>query len=378
MFDKYFKRGTYDLDWEYIMSIPEFAALENCEQSPKWHGEGNALEHTKKCLEWAYSYSFPWFFGLDNKRLLIMCVLFHDIGKGVTTFFKKGSWHAYGHEVSGEHMARRLLWDEPISARETVCYCVRYHMEPLNIIGKNNQKFCAIGKMALDCSLFNTDTALIFTKYADIHGSVPSDRNVTKKNLNEMSQFARLLDSLGGVFGVRPEANGMINRRVLYDVKPVEVDKAAAQYVTVMVGLPGAGKDTLIDKGAGPWTQVVCRDDIREELGYVEPGQKAVLSKEKEEEVTKIFNERLCEYLDKGYNVVVNNVNLKRAYRDNLKTVVGNRPVIWKCVYVEAPSLSANVKRREGQIPAERFEEMVEKFDFPRYDEFDIIEISKQ
>ena len=32
---------TFKYNWEYIETIPEFAKLKVCEQSTKWHGEGN-------------------------------------------------------------------------------------------------------------------------------------------------------------------------------------------------------------------------------------------------------------------------------------------------------------------------------------------------
>ena len=46
MFDKFFQGNTYYVDWNYVMTIPEFQKLKECEQNPKWHSEGNALEHT--------------------------------------------------------------------------------------------------------------------------------------------------------------------------------------------------------------------------------------------------------------------------------------------------------------------------------------------
>ena len=122
--------------WYVIETIPEFAILKTCEQNPKWHSEGNAWNHTKLVCQAALDYCNDYMYDTDceyDSKILLTAALFHDIGKGVTTEFKKGNWHAYGHEIKGESITRRLLWDENIFDREAICSLVRWHMEPLRI-----------------------------------------------------------------------------------------------------------------------------------------------------------------------------------------------------------------------------------------------------
>ena len=98
--------------WNIIWNIPEFSVLEKCEQNPKWHFEGNVKKHVelvckhaiKEVLlmskkedvehdiyniamrtdEFETCYLEP---SLFNVALtLLTAALFHDIGKGVTTF----------------------------------------------------------------------------------------------------------------------------------------------------------------------------------------------------------------------------------------------------------------------------------------------------
>ena len=63
--------------------------------------------------------------------------------------------------------------------------------------------------------------------------------------------------------------------------------------VYVMIGLPGAGKDTWIANNLPEAHKVVCRDDIRAELGLCQPGEKIVASFQQENLVTGIFNNNL-------------------------------------------------------------------------------------
>lgn len=93
--------NTAKYNWNAIEDVPEFAQLKNCPQNPKWHGEGNAWEHTKRVCEEAVKI----FCGRNkdsNARALLTSALFHDIGKGTTSFEKDGIWHSYGHEIEGQ------------------------------------------------------------------------------------------------------------------------------------------------------------------------------------------------------------------------------------------------------------------------------------
>ena len=38
---------SIEYNWDFIEKIPEFSILETCEQNPKWHSEGNVMNHTK-------------------------------------------------------------------------------------------------------------------------------------------------------------------------------------------------------------------------------------------------------------------------------------------------------------------------------------------
>ena len=130
-FDKYFKVKTnedkFKIEpiWKKIEKIPEFAVLKTCNQSPKWHAEGDAFKHSQCVINAAIediqgSYSYV----SETVKVLVLAALFHDIGKGVTTFEKDGKWHAYGHEIEGEKITRKLLWDEGWAFRESIKNCV--------------------------------------------------------------------------------------------------------------------------------------------------------------------------------------------------------------------------------------------------------------
>ena len=145
-----------------------------------------------------------------------------------------------------------------------------------------------------------------------------------------------------------------------------------------MVGLPGAGKDTWIAQNLPEAHKVVCRDDIRAEMGLCKAGEKIVASREQENLVTAIFNQKLKEYARAGEDIAINNINLVKRYRMEYKRTLKDFDVNWIYVVVEAPDLETNKKRREGQIPQEVFDRMVERYEPPTPDEYDEIIYAKQ
>lgn len=375
-------------DWKKIEKIPEFAVLKKCEQNPRWHGEGDAWKHTVKVCD-AMEHKLKFFRYTYKKRpyetkLLMTAALFHDIGKGVTTQFKKGNWHAYGHEVEGEKIARRLLWDEGFVFREAVCGLVRWHMDPLRVFEGNKEILEKIARLSWHTNIKH----LCMLKLCDIEGSQQDPEVSTAEEdiakVNELQVIAQHLSCISKPLCV-PLDGKFEWKKVKDDRKPINV--------YVMVGLPGSGKDTLIQNilldgdieplGAFDYfrntmpttvpedTVILSRDDIRVELGFCTSKEKIVGTKYQEDKVTKVFNDRLKDAADKGLNIVVDAINIKKEYRLRLIEMLSNYRTVINYVYVEAEGINTNAGRRHGQIDRNTLINMTERFEFPTRDEYD-------
>ena len=130
----------------------------------------------------------------------------------------------------------------------------------------------------------------------------------------------------------------------------------------MMVGIPGSGKDTIIQKYL-EGIPTVCRDDIRTEIGI--QGEKPMGNKEQEKKVTQIFEERMLEYCKQGKSFVINNTNLKKQYRNRFLDIIKPYKPVVIYIYVEAPSIVDNFTRRTGQIDKDIIHRMASNFDFP-------------
>lgn len=371
-FDKYFKYCDYKINWDYVDKIPEFQKLKECEQNPVWHAEGNAYIHTRKAVEAAEELIHDERFRDLDAKIAMLAVLFHDIGKGVTTEFKNGAWHAYGHEAAGDKITRRILWDSPLHERELICSCVRNHMRILRFADSKN-----VLKDMVDASDeygFRWDYQL-FVKMCDNMASEMQDKNEYDKDmakLDALYDIANELNILSHRFIAKTNAaERLIYKGGKFDWLHPMLDKRPIMYV--LIGLPGAGKSTWCEKTK---LDTVSRDTIRAELGYCNEGDKVVLSPEQEGEVTKVFNERLVKLLSEGKNVVVDNLNLKKKYRAVLKETVKGLDIHVIYVYMESPSLNTNIQRRPT-FEIGVIDKMTESLDWPSRDEYDEFWLSK-
>lgn len=148
--------------------------------------------------------------------------------------------------------------------------------------------------------------------------------------------------------------------------------------VYVMIGLPGAGKDTWIKNNLPDCKCIACRDDIRVELGLCGPDEKYCGTNEEENLVSGIFNAKLRAYAESGQDIVINNTNIKRWHRNQYKKILKYFPVKWIYVVVKAPSIEDNINRRAGQISPETLRNMAASYQPPTPDEYDeIIEVNQ-
>lgn len=360
-----------DVNWDYIYSIPEFGALKTLHQSPKWHSESEYVSgHVENVVECCRKYINEniMYMSNENATVLLLSALFHDIGKATTTFFKEkdGLWHHYNHEIESEKITRRILWDLGYRLREKVCALVRWHMEPLKVMRSNNiiGKIIELQKNVEDLNL------LYLLKKFDIEGSVASNPELTEYDEDILVEFLMMYHSLGDrrlkdTFRVKHVVDSILNAKK----KSVEVE--------LYMGLPGAGKNTAIEKSMadGKDRAVISRDDIRVELGYCGADEKYIGTTEEENKVTAIFNERLKDAAELGKVIVINNMNNRRKYRDEYKRILKDYNVIWNYIYVEASEISKNIERRKNQIPEHVMIRLTEVFDFPTIDEYNKMDV---
>ena len=359
-----FKNCEYK--WDVIENIPEFSELKKCEQNPKWHSEGNAWKHTKKVCEQAKRFSR--YDNIYDIKVLMGAALFHDIGKGVTTEFKKGNWHSYGHEIQSEIITRNLLFDEDILLREEICRLVRWHMEILKVFESKHY-----AEKILDLSTKVNLRKLIDLKKCDILGSIPEDFKVTEYDMSTLQKINTIAENL----------NCLNKPTHCFNIKQYSIERFRKSFIDVhiMIGVPGAGKSTTIENYIRPrhddWHKinetelvVVSRDIARYKLGFCGENEKYLGTPKEEEEVTKYCNNLIKEAADNGKCIVIDNTNLKRKYRDSIKELLKDYRVFYFYHYIEAPSLKENFKRREGEVPSNVILNMFKSLEWPTCDEY--------
>lgn len=104
-------RVLEETDW--LKHFPEIAGLRSLEQEPEWHPEGDVFEHTCHCLDALAQFPEWKVLEPDDRRVLMLAVLAHDLGKGGTTAraekHGKLRWISPGHEAAGGPLVESLM-----------------------------------------------------------------------------------------------------------------------------------------------------------------------------------------------------------------------------------------------------------------------------
>ena len=137
-----------------------------------------------------------------------------------------------------------------------------------------------------------------------------------------------------------------------------------SQSVYVLCGMPGAGKSTFC-KNNLPNCKVVSRDIIRFELGYTSStDNKSVGTKYQEQQVTIRENELIKEYLEDGYDIVLDNMNGGKYLKptvENIKSIAPNAKIIG---YNIVTPLEKCIERRKDQISEEVMRNIYSRFHY--------------
>lgn len=353
-------------DWETILSIKEFMDLTTCPQSTLWHKEGHVFTHTCAVANQMVNYFHRMGWNMDDDYYIQMvsAALCHDLGKPSTTKWDEElqEYKTKCHGIEGARITRNLFFDEPdIQLRERICCMVKNHMILHHLL--DDKKHIEKKLKRLSWNLVPVKDMLLL-KHCDSLGS---------KNDIELPEYLEFVrnriqaeaEKLGCYDKPFEFENDFERLKYFNDVKDAE--EIEDFNVIVLIGLPGAGKDTYIKDVLDADTPVLSRDDIRKELGLT--GEKPQGNKSEEDRVTHIFNERMKKLCEGHKSFIINNTNLLKKYRQTFNKMIiehGGHPTF---IYIEAPTFEDNLKRRDGMISPKIIESMFWRFEFPEMSE---------
>ena len=114
----------------WLEHFPELAALRGVPQDPEWHPEGDTWVHTLSVCDAAAAVADRENLSEDQRVVLLLAALCHDLGKATTTEFLDGRWRAHGHCDAGVPLAQQFLARIgcPLAIIETVLPQVQEHL----------------------------------------------------------------------------------------------------------------------------------------------------------------------------------------------------------------------------------------------------------
>lgn len=347
----------WNLDWAAVRErFGWIRDLAGVEQDPVHHAEGDVEVHTRMACE-ALADLPAWRARPEAERVrLFAAVLLHDVAKPLCTRRdEEGRVTAHGHSRRGDLMVRRILWESgaPITWREHVAALVRHHQVPFWALERPD-----LHRIVFRVSLLarNDDLAMLAT--ADILGRRCGDVAEVLDGIDLYSEYCaeqRCLD--------RPRDFPSDHARFWFFRRPDRDPDYAAHddtrlTVTVMSGLPGAGKDHWI-RSHRPDPPVVSLDALRSELG--------IAATEDQRPVTAAATERAREHLRAGRSFVWNATNVSRDLRGRSIGLAAAYRARVEIVSLEAPHevLARRMERRRVPVPPTAMERLIRRWECP-------------
>jgi predicted kinase len=352
----------WQVDWPALSGEFDWiAAMRDCPQNPEFHAEGDVWTHVGMvCRALA---------GLDEYRalpefdrdVLFAAALLHDVAKPSCTRYEDGRITSRGHSPRGAVDSRRILWEMGVDfrTREQVCALVRHHQKPFHFCGSEATAF-RISQTAR-CDL------LTILARADALGRNCRDQAELLAQIDLFREFCCEHDCLD-----HPKSFPSDHSRFLYfrtpgrDQNYLAYDDSKCR-VTVMSGLPGAGKDTWISTHL-PDTPIVSLDEIRDELGAPPTGNQGT--------VVQAAREQARVFLRAHRDFVWNATTLSRDIRSQIVDLATAYHAAVRIVYVEAgrDRLFAQNNNRNAVVPAKALEKLMSHWDVPDPAEADEVE----
>lgn len=336
--------GDIEAVLAWAASRPWSAAMAGCEQDPMWHAEGNVWAHTQLVCRELPAMSGWSDLPAADRATCVMAALFHDAGKPQTTYVhpETGRVHAPKHALVSAALARRELAAIgcPAVLRERIVALVRHHALPPRILDRDDPV-----RDVIRMSWLLDTRHLGIVSRADFRGrichsvSLRSDEDFALWDL-----VCRDHDCDGKPFPFsNDQARFRYFREPAFDRTHVP-HEAYRCTVTMLCGLPAAGKDTWLSRHR-PGLPVVSLDALREELD-VDPT-------DDQGRIAHAAREACREHLRARRDFALSATNLTARIRGRWVNLFADYNARVEMVYLDVPLVTAlhRNRSRHRQVP---------------------------
>jgi predicted kinase len=265
-----------------------------------------------------------------------------------------------GHARLGARFVHKLLWADsgisslpPLAVRAELAGIVRHHGLPLWFWEKQDPD-----RAVITASQVARLDHIALVAESDVLGRVCVDSSELLERISLFGSFCQELACWD-----RPRGFASDYSRLHYFRSPGADPNYAAFddtvcTVTLMAGLPGAGKDTWIHEHRAD-VPVIALDDIRRELGLGPTGNQG--------EVVMTAKARARDYLRRRQSFIWNATNVIRALRSQLINLFTAYQARVRIVYIEAPFTTVLARNRHRQYPVPQavIEKLAGKLELP-------------
>jgi predicted kinase len=353
-----------DKNWEYLCQQYDWVAdMHGVSQSPEHHAEGDVAIHTQMVLQALIN--LPEYNSLaeDEREILWMAALLHDVEKRSTTFTgADGNIVSPGHAKKGAQTARRILFTQfglPFSIREQIVHLVRYHGLPLWLMEKEKPQ-----RALLEASLQVNTRWLALLAKADMLGRICRDQVEMLERIAFFEAYCKEQNCWGTPYVF---TSGLSKYWYFHkeDCTPeYNPYNDTICEVVVLSGLPGMGKDNYIRNYYKDWP-VVNLDAIRR-LHKLKPEDKSANGW-----VAQQAKEQARTHLRSKQSFVWNATNITLQMRSQLIDLLTSYKARVKLVYIEQPFkvwLKQNAARSE-MVSQNVLDKMLCKLEIPKLSE---------
>jgi len=350
------KPPNWHVEWDRIdLSYAWIQQLRGCRQDEVYHGEGDVWIHTRMVVEALASFDVWQRLTETERFILFAAALLHDVAKPACTRLDQGRITSRGHSQRGAIDARQILWQmrAPFAIREQICALIEYHQAPFHLINHDDAQ-----RRAFRISQTAHSGLLALLARVDALGRICADQEELLANISLFEELCRECGCLE-----LPRAFPSAHSRFEYFRSEGRSPDYLAHEdfacrVTVISGLPGAGKDTWISDHM-PGVPVVSLDALRIELGEGTSGSQG--------RVVQAARERARQFLRRHEDFVWNATNLSRDLRTQLIDLLADYRALIRIVYVEASpdALFRQNRERPNRVPAAAIERMLDRWQVP-------------